>query len=73
MMIMKECEIFSNLKVPCGSKIVIRIDGRNFSQLSEDIKLEKPYDLEFVKIMIKTCHEFFKEFSPNLITHSPMK
>ena len=67
MMIMKECEIFSNLKVPSGSKIVIRIDGRNFSQLSHDLKLEKPYDLEFVKIMIKTCHEFFKEFSPSLI------
>jgi tRNA(His) guanylyltransferase len=66
-MIMNECEMFSNLKVPCCSKIVIRIDGRNFSQLSHNLELEKPYDLEFVKIMVKTCHDFFQEFSPSLI------
>ncbi len=64
---MKECEIFSNLKVPCGSKIVIRIDGRNFSHLSHELELEKPYDLDFVKIMINTCHEFFQEFSPRFM------
>ena len=67
MMIMKECEIYSNLKVPCGSKIVVRIDGRNFSHLSRDLELEKPYDLNFVKIMIDTCHEFFQEFSPRFM------
>jgi tRNA(His) 5'-end guanylyltransferase len=64
---MKECEIFSNLKVPCGSKIVIRADGRNFSRLSTTLKLEKPYDLDFVKAMIATGQEFFREFSPSFI------
>lgn len=64
---MKECEIFSNLKVPCGSKIIIRADGRNFSSLADDLKLEKPYDRDFVKIMVATCQEFFKEFSPSFI------
>ena len=64
---MKECEIFSNLKIPCGSRIVIRIDGRNFSKLSRDLKFEKPYDLDFVKIISDACHEFFREFSPSLI------
>lgn len=67
MIVMKECEIFSNLKVPCGSKIVIRVDGRNFSHLTGDLKLEKPYDLDFVKIMVNCCHEFFLEFSPRFI------
>ena len=64
---MKECEIFSSLKVPCGSKIVIRIDGRKFSKLSRDLKFEKPYDDQFKDIMVKTCKDFFKEFSPAFI------
>lgn len=66
-MTMKECEIYSNLRVPCGSNVVIRVDGRNFSHLSCDLKLEKPYDWDFVEIMVKTCLQFFQEFSPIFI------
>ncbi|MGC9517633.1 MAG: tRNA(His) guanylyltransferase Thg1 family protein [Methanomicrobiales archaeon] len=64
---MNECEIFSKLRVPCGSKIVIRVDGRNFSQLSRILKFNKPYDNDFAKIMVKTALEFCKEFSPSFI------
>jgi tRNA(His) guanylyltransferase len=64
---MKECEIFSGLRVPCGSKIVIRIDGRTFSKLSHDLKFKKPYDEQFRDIMVKTGEDFFKEFSPAFI------
>jgi tRNA(His) guanylyltransferase len=64
---MKECEIFSDLRVPCGSKIVIRADGRKFSHLASDLGLEKPYDQDFVKIMVAACQEFFQEFSPSFI------
>lgn len=64
---MRECEIFSSLKVPCGSKIVIRIDGRTFSKLSHDLKFKKPYDKGFRDLMVKTGQDFFKEFSPALI------
>lgn len=64
---MKECEIFSNLKVPCGSEIVIRIDGRKFSRLSHDIGFKKPYDEHFGELMVKTGEDFFKEFSPLFI------
>ena len=64
---MKECEIFSGLRVPCGSKIVIRIDGRKFSKLSHDLKFKKPYDEQFKNIMVKTGEDFFKEFSPAFI------
>lgn len=67
MVIMKECEIFSSLKVPCGSKIVIRIDGRKFSRLSHDLVFKKPYDKQFRDIMVKTGEDFFKEFSPAFI------
>jgi tRNA(His) guanylyltransferase len=67
LVIMKECEIFSGFKVPCGSKIIIRIDGRKFSKLSRDLKFKKPYDEQFRDIMIETCEDFFKEFSPAFI------
>jgi tRNA(His) 5'-end guanylyltransferase len=64
---MKECEIFSDLKVPCGSKIIIRTDGRNFSRLSRELELERPYDPHFAKLMLDVCSDFFMEFSPKLI------
>ncbi len=64
---MKDCEIFSNLKVPCGSKIIVRADGRNFSGLSNYLELERPYDKFFAKLMIDVCTDFFVEFSPSLI------
>ena len=64
---MKDCEIFSTLKVPCGSKIIIRADGRNFSGLSNILELERPYDKLFANLMIDVCSDFFVEFSPRLI------
>lgn len=64
---MKEGEIYSNLRVPLGSKIVIRVDGRSFSKLAQILELEKPYDQDFVKIMVSACCDFFLEFSPSFI------
>ncbi|MGZ4857517.1 MAG: tRNA(His) guanylyltransferase Thg1 family protein, partial [Methanobacteriaceae archaeon] len=64
---MKECEIFSSLRVPCGSCVVIRLDGRNFSQLSRKLDLKKPYDLEFVQNLLQAAFQLFQEFSPSLI------
>ena len=64
---MKECEIFSSLRVPCESRIVLRIDGRKFSKLSNSLKLEKPYDISFVKAMAAACLEFSREFSPSFV------
>jgi tRNA(His) guanylyltransferase len=64
---MKDCEIFSKLRVPCGSKIIIRADGRNFSNLSNELELDKPYDKFFANLMVDVCSDFFREFSPLLI------
>jgi len=64
---MKEREIFSNLKIPCGSEIVVRIDGRKFSRLSRDLKFEKPFDKHFTELMVETSTDFFKEFNPSFI------
>ncbi len=64
---MKECEIFSSLKVPCSTNIVIRLDGRNFSQLSRKLEFEKPYDMEFVKCLTEASYQLFKEFNPRFM------
>jgi tRNA(His) guanylyltransferase len=64
---MKECEIFSNLKAPCSSRLIVRMDGRNFSSLAFSLELEKPYDGTFVEIMADACRDFFKEFAPGFI------
>ena len=64
---MKECEIFSSLKVPCSSHIVVRLDGRNFSQLSRTLEFEKPYDTDFVRIIAEASCLLFQEFSPLFI------
>ncbi|HOI40682.1 MAG TPA: tRNA(His) guanylyltransferase Thg1 family protein [Methanobacterium sp.] len=64
---MKECEIFSSLKVPCTSNIVVRLDGRNFSQLSRKLEFEKPYDIEFVEILSEASYKLFMEFNPRFL------
>lgn len=64
---MKECEIFSSLRVPCGSEVVVRVDGRKFSKLSTELGLKKPYDNDFTNLMCEVSREFFKEFAPKFI------
>ncbi len=60
---MKEFEVYSSLKVPKNSKIIIRLDGRSFHKLARDLKLAKPYDNDFYEVMSKVCRDLFEEFS----------
>lgn len=61
---MKNYEVYSSLRVPKNSKIIVRLDGRAFHQLARDLELEKPYDENFYKVISKVCEDLFKEFSP---------
>ncbi len=61
---MKDYEVYSSLKVPKNSKIIIRLDGRSFHKLAGDLNLVKPYDDNFYKVFAKVCEDLFKEFSP---------
>ena len=61
---MKDFEVYSSLKVPKNSKIIVRLDGRSFHKLAKDLNLIKPYDENFYQVMSKVCNELFKEFSP---------
>lgn len=64
---MKDCEIYSDFKVPKGSSIILRLDGRGFTKLSQDLNLNRPYDNDFKNIMSEVALDLFKEFGPLFI------
>jgi tRNA(His) 5'-end guanylyltransferase len=64
---MKEYEVYSDLRVPVNSKIIIRLDGRSFHSFARKMKLEKPYDDNFYKVIVEVCKDLFEEFSPLFI------
>ena len=64
---MKEYEVYSSLKVPKNSKIIVRLDGRSFHQLARDLNLTKPYDDNFYNVFSNVCEDLFKEFSASFV------
>lgn len=64
---MKDYEIYSSIKVPKNSNIILRLDGRKFHRLAEVLNLEKPYDDHFNGIMSNLCLDIFNQFSPKFI------
>ena len=64
---MKEYEIYSDLRVPVDSKIIIRLDGRSFHAFASNMELIKPYDNNFYKVMTDVCKSLFEEFSASFI------
>jgi len=61
---MKDYEVYSSLKVPKNSKVIVRLDGRAFHKLARDLNLVKPYDDNFYHVMSEVCEDLFREFSP---------
>ncbi|MDR1819340.1 MAG: guanylyltransferase [Methanobrevibacter sp.] len=61
---MKGHEIYSEIKVPLSSNLILRLDGRNFHSLSKKLSLKMPFDYEFTSLMAKAGLDIFKEFSP---------
>ncbi|WP_407380023.1 tRNA(His) guanylyltransferase Thg1 family protein [Methanobrevibacter sp.] len=64
---MKEYEIYSDLRVPVNSKIIVRLDGRSFHSFARKMELVKPYDDNFYKVMVNVSKDLFEEFSPLFI------
>lgn len=64
---MKDYEVYSHLKVPKNSKIIVRLDGRSFHKLAFDLNLNKPYDDYFYKVMDFVCRDLFEEFQASFI------
>lgn len=64
---MKDYEIYYNLKIPKASRIILRVDGRSFHTFADKTNLNKPYDENFLKLMVDVGEDIFKEFSPSFI------
>lgn len=64
---MKDYEVYSSLKVPKNSKIIVRLDGRSFHKLAIDLKLTKPYDENFYRVIADVCNDLFNEFSASFV------
>jgi tRNA(His) 5'-end guanylyltransferase len=64
---MKEHEIYSEIKVPLSSSLILRLDGKNFHGLSKKLDLKTPFDYDFVVMMVNAGLDIFKEFSPLFI------
>lgn len=50
---MRQFEIFSDLKVIPNCWFIARLDGKNFSKLTEEMGLEKPFDEDFKNSVIE--------------------
>lgn len=64
---MKDYEVYSSLKVPKNSKIIVRLDGRSFHKLASDLNLTKPYDENFYRVIADVCKDLFNEFSASFV------
>lgn len=64
---MKEFEVYSSLRVPKNSKIIVRVDGRSFHKLALDLNLVKPYDENFYRVISEVCRDLFEEFSADFV------
>lgn len=64
---MKDYEVYSSLKVPKNSKIIVRLDGRSFHKLAKDLNLTKPYDDNFYRVFSMVCEDLFNEFSASFV------
>ena len=64
---MKDFEVYSSLRVPKNSKIIVRLDGRSFHKLARDLNLVKPYDENFYRVISEVCRDLFEEFSAEFV------
>jgi tRNA(His) guanylyltransferase len=57
---MRELEYFHSLRILPEAWIVIRVDGKGFSRLTES-RFEKPFDIKFHDLMVTTTQTLLDE------------
>ena len=60
---MKDCEIFSQLKVP--DTAIVRVDGRRFGKVLRKLQFSKPFDIRFANGMVESIELFFSKSGIN--------
>ncbi len=57
---MRSLEYFHSLRLLPGTWVVVRVDGRGFSQFTKS-RFQKPFDVEFHKLMVQTASALLEE------------
>jgi tRNA(His) 5'-end guanylyltransferase len=61
-------EVFSQLRVPSGLPFFVRLDGRRFQAVAEQLKAQKPFDKRFAQCLVTAAKAIFKSnLNPTLI------
>lgn len=58
---MRQGEVFHSLRMLPGAWVVLRVDGRGFSRLTEE-RYGKPFDARFHEVMVRTARAMLEEF-----------
>lgn len=59
---MRQGEYFHSVKVPLDNWTILRLDGRGFSNLTQE-EFEKPFDRKFHRLMVETTQALVREFN----------
>lgn len=59
---MRKGEVYHDLRMPPGMWVVIRVDGRGFSKMTES-RFEKPFDVKFNGHMVAAARALMEEFA----------
>ncbi len=51
----KEREIFSRLALPDDFPVILRLDGWRFHRIARELRLKKPFDLEFIQKIVQSA------------------
>jgi tRNA(His) guanylyltransferase len=58
---MRALEWFHSLRFPAGSWVILRLDGRGFTRLTES-RFEKPFDESFHQFMTQAARSLLEQF-----------
>ena len=58
---MREFEVYSPLKVKPNHYFIVRLDGRGFSKLTQEMGLKKPFDYNFKETIVKAIKKLMFE------------
>ena len=64
---LKRYEQFSQIKTIPNMPLILRIDGRSFSNYTKKLLLEKPFDERLRNIFIEVSKDLMNEFNPKYI------
>ena len=64
---LKRYEQFSQMRIIPDMPLILRVDGRSFSNYTKRLKLEKPFDERLRNIFIEVSKDLMNEFNPEYI------